>query len=306
MAPVGPVSLPVGPVGPVTPDGPVTPVGPVGPGSSILVPFTVSGATVAAGTCAGFQFCFQPVSQKKTQPICCLSKISRPRDKDLVIEWNPAGRTLLTAHGLVTLAVRNLSPETVTASFLLGQSGTTELSLDGNFATGADGSSGTPQNTLPFDLTIPGNSAVPLTLHARAVSTIFPGITPWNEWSIIRLCRNGTPTEVEIIGTALFHAPQQLPAPAGSAAGMSMNGRLTLNWAASTAAFPALACEIPDGHTTELLASPSLKSWQRVWPVGENLLHFPDGSFTASQQNTFLQTPDTPAEKQFFRLRSRN
>jgi hypothetical protein len=281
-------------------------VGPVGPGSSILVPFTVSGATVAAGTCAGFQFCFQPVSQKKTQPICCLSKISRPRDKDLVIEWNPAGRTLLTAHGLVTLAVRNLSPETVTASFLLGQSGTTELSLDGNFATGADGSSGTPQNTLPFDLTIPGNSAVPLTLHARAVSTIFPGITPWNEWSIIRLCRNGTPTEVEIIGTALFHAPQQLPAPAGSAAGMSMNGRLTLNWAASTAAFPALACEIPDGHTTELLASPSLKSWQRVWPVGENLLHFPDGSFTASQQNTFLQTPDTPAEKQFFRLRSRN
>ena len=49
-----------------------------------------------------------------------------------------------------------------------------------------------------------------------------------------------------------------------------------------------------------------MKSWQRIWPVGENLLHFPDGSFTASQPNTFLQTPATPAEKQFFRLRSRN
>lgn len=279
-------------------------VGPIGPNSSILVPFSISAASVTQGTCAGFQFCFRDLSFRNAPLHCCPSKVRRPRGKDLVVDWNPTGRAFLSASGIVPITISNPSSEEVSVSLLLGQSGSADLSFDGNFASAsADGTSSPAPDfsTLPLDVTIPPNSSVPLSIHARAATGIIPTGPPWSQWSLIRLCLGGLIAEPDVIGTAIFHSPQRLPGPE-----TPTEPDLSFGWFPTGQYFPSLFCLPSTRDLCELLGSPSLTAWQREWPVGDGLLQFPDGTFVTPEQGTFLSPPgsDGSLPSRFFRLKA--
>lgn len=278
-------------------------IGPVSPWSSILVPFTISGAAIPAGQCAGFQFCFQEVSQAQTAVHCCYSKVRRTRPSDPCVIWDPAGRKFPTGAGLMRIAIKNPTSSPLSLSLMLGQSGDTEFSLTGQFPAadgGSTGAGGPPADLsfLPVDVDIPPFGVVPLTFQSRVKPAPLPHVGPiWNEWYLIRLCRGSSPVDPEVIGTHLVHIPFEQPGP-----GLPPGDRFFAFMGRDTSGTPNfLQCDSDYDEILSLRSSSDLHDWTQEWPESFGLVQAPDGTFLGTGSPLFLTNPSSSAATRAFR-----
>lgn len=273
--------------------------GPVGPWSTLAVPFTISGASLVAGQCAGFQFCFSEDGLKQSPVHCCVSKLKRSNLKDVCVIWDPLERSIPVGAGTIRLIIKNPTTTAQSLSLLLVQDGGyVDYSLTGMFSEGPDsGAAGPPVDAevMPLDVNLGPGEVLPLTFKAKVKVIPFPPVDPiFDEWHLIRLCR-GPITDPDTLATHLFHIPYRHP---GSPTLPDQRNYRYVPHAINPSRL--LALETDPGEVLTPLQSTDLQTFLPDWLVPYGSIQGADGTLTGTGGPLFAQPLYAPAARRGF------